>query len=34
MMVELDTWKNAPLWDADSIATATKTWFDFLGPEH
>jgi UDP-glucose 4-epimerase len=33
MMVELDTWKNAPLWDADSIATATKTWFDFLGIE-
>jgi UDP-glucose 4-epimerase len=33
MMAELDAWKNAPLWDADSIATATKTWFDFLGTE-
>jgi UDP-glucose 4-epimerase len=28
----IDYWRNAPLWDAASIATATKTWFEFLSP--
>lgn len=23
-------WKDAPLWDAASISTATKTWFEYL----
>ena len=23
-------WKNAPLWDPESIAKATKTWFEYL----
>ena len=31
MMREIDHWKNAPLWDPDSIASATKTWFTYLG---
>ena len=31
MMKEIDVWRDAPLWDPASIATATKTWFDYLG---
>lgn len=26
----IDYWKNAPLWNADNISKATKTWFKFL----
>jgi len=26
----IDYWKEAPLWDPDSIADATKTWFDMF----
>lgn len=26
----IDYWKDAPLWDPDSIAKATKTWFENL----
>src|SRR5947209_4031553 len=32
MMAEIDHWRNAPLWDPDSIANATKTWFTYLSP--
>ena len=28
----IDYWRNAPLWDSDSIATATKTWFEIMSP--
>jgi len=31
MTAEIDNWRDAPLWDPDSIARATKTWFDHLG---
>lgn len=31
MMAEIDVWKDAPLWDADSISEATQTWFKYLG---
>jgi UDP-glucose 4-epimerase len=31
MMAEIENWRDAPLWDPDSIARATKTWFDHLG---
>lgn len=31
MMQEIHHWQNAPLWDPDSIAQATRTWFEFLG---
>jgi UDP-glucose 4-epimerase len=34
ILAEIDYWKNAPLWDADSIAKATGTWFHYLGREH
>lgn len=31
MMAEIDVWRDAPLWDPNSIAVATKTWFEYLG---
>jgi UDP-glucose 4-epimerase len=31
MVKEIEVWRDAPLWDPDSIAKATKTWFDYLG---
>ena len=31
MMAEIDKWRDAPLWDPESIARATRTWFDYLG---
>ncbi len=27
----IDYWKEAPLWDSESIADATKSWFKYLG---
>ena len=30
IVANIDYWKSAPLWDPDSIAKATKTWFEFL----
>lgn len=30
MLKNLDYWRQAPVWDADSIAGATKNWFAFL----
>ncbi|HWK44691.1 MAG TPA: NAD-dependent epimerase/dehydratase family protein [Stellaceae bacterium] len=31
MAQQIDHWKDAPLWDPESIATATKNWFKYLG---
>jgi UDP-glucose 4-epimerase len=31
ILANIDYWKNAPLWDPESIAQATKTWFEHLG---
>ncbi|MCH9770734.1 MAG: GDP-mannose 4,6-dehydratase [Gammaproteobacteria bacterium] len=31
MMDEINNWQDAPLWDKDSIARATATWFKYLG---
>ncbi len=31
MMAEIDAWQDAPLWEPDSIAKATQTWFRYLG---
>lgn len=31
MLDHIEDWRDAPLWDADSIAKATKTWFEKLG---
>jgi len=30
MMAEIDNWQDAPLWDPDTIAEATKTWFEYM----
>ena len=31
MLEQIDYWREAPLWTPDSIALATKSWFDYLG---
>jgi UDP-glucose 4-epimerase len=33
IVANIDYWKNAPLWEPDSIANATKTWFEYMRPE-
>ena len=33
MVAEIETWRDAPLWDPESIVAATKTWFQYLSPE-
>ena len=33
MMADIDKWQDAPLWDAESIAVATKTWFKYMTPK-
>ena len=33
IVAEIDYWKDAPLWDAKSIAQATGAWFRYLGQE-
>jgi len=30
MVKDIERWRDAPLWDPESIATATKTWFQYL----
>jgi UDP-glucose 4-epimerase len=32
IVANIDYWRNAPLWEPDSIAKATKTWFEFMTP--
>jgi UDP-glucose 4-epimerase len=31
ILVNIDYWRDAPLWDPATIANATKTWFEFMG---
>ncbi|HEY6085844.1 MAG TPA: GDP-mannose 4,6-dehydratase, partial [Nitrospira sp.] len=33
ILAEIDYWREAPLWNPESIARATKVWFDMLSPE-
>ncbi len=33
MIEDIEHWHDAPLWDPQSIAVATKTWFESLGRE-
>jgi len=33
MMAEIENWRDAPLWDPESISKATKTWFEALATE-
>jgi len=32
ILANIDYWREAPLWTPETIATATKTWFDTLAP--
>ena len=31
IVAKIDYWREAPLWDPQSISDATKTWFQYLG---
>jgi UDP-glucose 4-epimerase len=33
MISNIDLWRDAPVWDEQTIATATKDWFKYLGNE-
>lgn len=33
IVANIGYWKNAPLWEPDSIAMATETWFKYMSPE-
>ncbi len=33
IVANIDYWRSAPLWDPESIATATRTWFEYLSPQ-
>ncbi len=32
IVASIEYWRNAPLWDPESIAKATRTWFEYLSP--
>lgn len=32
MLTEINNWRDAPLWDPESIGEATKTWFHYMTP--
>jgi len=34
MLANIDYWREAPLWDAQSINKATESWFRYLGDAH
>lgn len=34
MLKHLDDWRDAPVWDSDSIKRVTESWFRYLGNEH
>jgi len=31
MQSEIESWRDAPLWDSESIKKATETWFQYMG---
>ena len=33
ILADIDYWREAPLWDSESIKNATKSWFEALGAE-
>ena len=33
MIDDIDYWREAPLWDQNSIQKATKSWFEFMSPK-
>jgi UDP-glucose 4-epimerase len=34
MLANIEYWREAPLWDAQSITKATESWFKYLGDAH
>ncbi|MGH6976001.1 MAG: NAD-dependent dehydratase, partial [Stellaceae bacterium] len=32
VVANIDYWRDAPLWDPDSIAKSTASWFAYLRP--
>ena len=34
MVAEIENWRDAPLWDPQTIEKATKTWFQFMKTEN
>lgn len=32
IVANIEYWRNAPLWNPESIATATRRWFEFMAP--
>ena len=33
ILAQIDYWREAPLWDPESISKATRTWFEYLSPQ-
>jgi UDP-glucose 4-epimerase len=33
VVANIDYWREAPLWDPESITKATESWFKYLGGE-
>jgi UDP-glucose 4-epimerase len=33
ILAEIDYWREAPLWDPESISRATETWFKHLSDD-
>lgn len=33
IIANIDFWRNAPLWEPQSIAKATETWFKYMSPQ-
>jgi UDP-glucose 4-epimerase len=33
IVAQIDYWREAPLWDPESISKATRTWFEYLSPQ-
>ena len=33
ILEHIDEWRDAPVWDKDTIAEATKDWFKYLGKD-
>ena len=34
MLIDIDRWKDAPLWNKESIKEATKSWFKYVGQKN
>ena len=34
MLENIENWRDAPIWDTETINQATKTWVQFLGDKN